>query len=105
MVLKRSLAAFMLAALLVSTFAFAFAATASADSDASAAVDFCRELDEAGELEEAGVTFGECVNIIKGPSSENANNFVAGLCGLDEALVLTGTTNKGQCIKALRDMV
>ena len=77
--------------------------TASAEpGGAKDAVALCQALDEAGELEAAGATFGECVNVIQGPSSEQSNNFIAGLCGLDFALELTGTTSKGQCIKVVR---
>ena len=69
---------------------------------ANEAAELCRALDESGELDEFGVTRGECVNILKGPASENANNFIAALCGAEEVQEATGTTNKGQCIKVLR---
>ena len=65
--------------------------------------EFCREIAEQGGLDEAGATFGECVNILGGPASEQATNFVAGLCGLDFAQEITDTTSKGQCIKVLRE--
>ncbi len=68
------------------------------------AVEACRAFDEQGILERAGVTFGECVNLFKGSDSRNAENFIAGLCGLDFALKFTGTTNKGQCIKVVRSV-
>ena len=78
--------------------------TVSAQHDATTkeVVAFCQFLDEVGELDDEGVTFGECVNFVKGPSTEQSTNFIAGLCGLDFALELTGTTNKGQCIRFLR---
>ncbi len=71
---------------------------------ATGAVEFCQEFQEAGGLEDAAITFGECVNIVKGPSSGNATNDYAGLCGLDNALVITGTTNKGHCIDVLKSI-
>ena len=72
--------------------------------DPNEAAELCRQLDEQGVLDQPGinVTRGECVNLISGPASENANNFVAALCGLDYVQQYTGTTNKGQCIKVLR---
>ncbi len=65
--------------------------------------EFCQQLAEDGVLDEEGATFGECVNILSGPASEQAANFVAGLCGLAFAQELTDTTSKGQCIKVLRE--
>ncbi len=69
---------------------------------ASEAAEFCRELDEEGVLADLGATRGECVNFLRGAASENANNFIAGTCGIDFVQVITNTTTKGQCIKALR---
>ena len=62
--------------------------------------EFCRAADEGGFL--FGVTTrGECVNILKGPSSDNSISFIAGICGSDLFQSLSGTTNKGECIKAV----
>src|SRR5215212_5380622 len=74
----------------------------AAQIPANEAAERCRALDEAGVLEDAGVTRGECVNILKQPSSENANNFIAGRCGLDIVQAALGVENKGQCIKLLK---
>ena len=70
---------------------------------ANQAAEACRQFDEAGLLAALGVTRGECVNLHKGPVSENANNFIAAACSTPTGLTLTGTTNKGQCIKVLRE--
>ena len=75
-----------------------------APGGAKDAVALCQAADEAGNLDAEGATFGECVNFVKGPSTEQSTNFIAGLCGLDFALELTGTTNKGQCIKVVRTL-
>jgi hypothetical protein len=82
-----------------------FAGTASAQSvvPANEAVEICRSLEE-GTLEGIGATFGECVNQIRGPASGNANNFLADLCGEEFVQEFFGTTNKGQCIKAVRGL-
>ena len=97
-----------LAVLAVALTAVFFGGTASAQSerseDVQAAIELCRGLDEGGVLEAQGFTFGECVNVFSGPASENANNFIAGLCGLDFAQAFTQTTNKGQCIKVLKEL-
>ncbi len=103
MLLKRLFAFVALLTVLVSSIGFASPTAAQQDVPANEAAEFCRELDAAGVLDDEGVTRGECVNILRGPASENANNFIAGLCGLDFALEVTETTNKGQCIKVLRD--
>ena len=73
----------------------------------SEAAELCRQLDEEGVLDAPGneVTRGECVNILTGPASENANNFIAGICGLAFAQESTGTTSKGQCIKIVRSFI
>ena len=78
-----------------------FAPSAVAQSNTPAAVELCRQFDEAGVLEALGVTRGECVTFSKGPSSPQANSVIAGSCGFTAVQVITGTTNKGQCIKAL----
>jgi hypothetical protein len=90
-------------ALMLSAFAVQPLAV-SAQTPANEVAAICRQLDAEGVLAAAGVTRGECVNILKGPSSANANNFIAGLCGLDEVLEFTGTTNKGQCIQVLGEL-
>lgn len=66
------------------------------------AVEFCKMLAEEGVLKDEGVTFGECVTILKGPSSENSNNVIAGACGIDGIVADFGASNKGQCIKLLK---
>ena len=80
-------------------------ASAAPATPAKTAVEFCQALDEAGVLDEAGATFGECVNIFKGPASEQANNFIAGLCGLAGIPEQVGATNKGQCIKVVNELI
>ncbi len=75
---------------------------AAAPTGAPDAVASCRELNDTGFLANFGITFGECVNIFKGPASENANNRVAGLCGIEIIQGQLETTNKGQCIKIAR---
>ena len=81
----------------------------SAESIRPDVAELCRLADEEGELEELGITRGECVNLISGlisgPASERANNFIAALCGLDFIQEQVGATNKGQCIKAVRDLI
>ena len=86
-----------------------FVGTASAGAPpppppANEAAELCRSFDEAGFLDAAGVgiTRGECVNIFKGQASANANNFIAGFCGLDFVQEDLGVSNKGQCIKVAR---
>jgi hypothetical protein len=81
---------------------FAGPAVAAADPSNGAA-EHCRIADESGALDASGITRGECVNWER-PSSENANNHFAGLCGFDSQLEKTGTTNKGQCIQVLMDL-
>ena len=82
------------------------AITASADpTNAAEVAELCRQADEEGILDEFGITRGECVNLGKGPASENANNFVAALCGLDALQESVGATNKGQCIQAVRELL
>lgn len=88
-------------ALLASTMSAAPANAAPARS----AVEFCQLADESGVLEADGVTFGECINIFRGPASENSLNEIAGFCGFDSLLVITGTENKGQCIQVARNFV
>jgi len=73
------------------------AATARTD------LEFCQQARQSGLLEEDGTTFGECVNISRGPS-EPAINYFAGICGFDEALVFTNTSNKGQCIQVAKTL-
>jgi hypothetical protein len=73
------------------------AATARTD------LEFCQQARESGLLEEEGTTFGECMNISRGPS-EPANNYIAGVCGFDQALVFTNTSNKGQCIQVAKNL-
>lgn len=99
---KSLLVLFALLTVLISGMAFASPTVAQQDVPANEAAELCREFDDAGELDREGITRGECVNIFMGPASENANNFIAGVCGFDFALEITETTNKGQCIKALR---
>jgi hypothetical protein len=77
-------------------------ATGAGAAPAGDAAEACRQIDDAGELALLGVTRGECVNLLKGPSSGRSDNFAAAFCGLDDLQLLLGGTNKGQCIKALR---
>ena len=73
-----------------------------ASANASDAVEICRQLDEFDFLDDLNITFGECVNLVKGPASAKANNFIAAICGVDDIQDFTDTTNKGQCIKVFR---
>jgi hypothetical protein len=100
MIAKRVVLVIALLTLVVSP--LVFSSVAVAQSDASVAAEMCRALDESGDLEDLGITRGECVNILKGPSSEQANNRIAGLCGETGIQAFFGVTNKGQCIKAAR---
>ena len=103
MILKRFAVTIALLTLVVSPFVFGSVASASHDTKSEAA-EICRQMDEAGELEQLGVTRGECVNVVAGPSNENANNTLAGLCGTDLFQRFTRTTNKGQCIQVLSEL-
>ena len=78
-------------------------AAASPTTSATPAVERCQQLDAEGSLAVFGLTFGECVNIINRPSSEQANNFIAGICGIDEFTASFGGS-KGQCIKIVREL-
>lgn len=74
-------------------------------SSSKLAVEFCRTLDAAGELDELGLTFGECVNLVAGSVDQNQNRFFAGICGAEIVQEdQTGTTNKGQCIQVAREL-
>lgn len=75
------------------------AAPAGADITADEAAEICRHLDEAGELDLAGGTRGECINSLHFLPSETFRNTVAGACGFDAVQQRTGTTSKGQCIQ------
>jgi len=77
---------------------------AAAPGGARDAAAFCQELNAEGVLAEFGVTVGECVNLVMGPASENANNFVAAICGVDFIQESLGATSKGQCIKVARTL-
>ena len=105
MMLKRLFALFALLTVLISSVAFATPTMAQNDVPANEAAEFCRMLDEEGVLDDPSlqITRGECVNILKGPSNENANNFIAGVCGATSVQEFTETTSKGQCIKVLRN--
>jgi hypothetical protein len=102
MTVKRLLTLFGLLTVLISSVAFA-TPTMAQDVPANEAAELCRMLDEEGVLEFFGVTRGECVNLVTGPASANANNFIAAICGAEIVQEFTETTNKGQCIKVLRD--
>ena len=97
-----------LAVVAVAITAVFFGGTASAQSDRSEAVAFahevCREAQEEGVLDELGLTFGECINLVSGPASENANNQIAAFCGAEIIQEFTETTNKGQCIKVFKEI-
>jgi hypothetical protein len=84
--------------------AFGGSASAAPATPANAAVEVCQQAQEEGLLDELGITFGECVNIVKGPASATANNFIAGFCGLAFVQDQFGATNKGQCIKVVKEL-
>jgi hypothetical protein len=94
---------------LFAAFADDSASSVSADEGRSDAVqfaqDFCREADEEGLLEEMGITFGECINFVTGPASEEANNYIAGICGAEIIQARVGATDKGQCIKIVKELL
>ena len=97
--IKGQLAAVGTMALLASSLWAVPAGAATASTD----LEFCQQARDSGLLEKDGTTFGECVNISRGPS-EPANNYFAGICGFDEALVFTNTSNKGQCIQVAKNL-
>jgi hypothetical protein len=101
MPISRGLRAVGLGTAMAGALVFAAPGVAAAQP-ADNAAELCRQLDEQGELEFLGVTRGECVNLVKGPASPRANNFIAAICGIDFVQQFTGTTNKGQCIQAFR---
>ncbi len=76
----------------------------SRDERVAVAREVCRQLAEAGVLDQNGFTFGECVNFASGPASEQAANFDAGICGSEIFQRVTGTTTNGQCIQAAREI-
>lgn len=104
MIKRFALTAGLLLMLTLSFVAFGGSASAAPQTPAKDAVAFCQQLQAEGVLADAGVTFGECVNIFKGPASENANNFISGLCGIDFVQAEVGATNKGQCIKIVKTL-
>jgi hypothetical protein len=97
---RRFGVALAVAALALST--TALGATGAGASPASDAAEACRQIDEAGELALLGLTRGECVNLLKGSSSDRSSNLIAAFCGLDEVQIAFGVSSKGQCIKAFR---
>ena len=103
MTVKRLLTLFGLLMVLASS--VAFAAPAIAQEPEQTAPDACRQFDEDGLLDELGLTRGECVNILKGFESGNIHRIIVGACGEEELQEQLGTTNKGQCIKVLTEMV
>lgn len=85
------------------TMAFGAAVPAPAGAvPASRAAELCRELDERGVLDQPvyDITRGECVAWLI--DEEGKTSFFAGICGFQFVRELTDTTNKGQCIKAVR---
>jgi hypothetical protein len=74
---------------------------ASAASPASDAAGLCTLV--ADQLPQFGINQGECVNLVKGPASNNSNNFIAAICGIDLVQGFLGE-NKGQCIKTIRSL-
>jgi hypothetical protein len=80
-------------------------AAAQSGSFSTEAVELCRGFDEAGELDSLGLTFGECVNIIAGRADENQNCQIAGVCGAERVQEQFGTTNKGECVKVLNELI
>jgi hypothetical protein len=103
MTVKRLLTLFGLLTVLLSSVAFA-TPTMAQGVPANDAAEICRSLDEEGVLDEFGVTRGECVNLFKGPASANANNFIAAVCGVDFIQENLGVSNKGQCIKVVKEL-
>src|SRR5688500_7872740 len=69
-----------LLALVASPFVVGPGASAQQLPPATAA-ERCRAFDEAGLLDPLGNTLGECVNILSGPASSEANNRIAAVCG------------------------
>lgn len=85
------------------TMAFGAAVAPAAGAlPAPRAAELCRDLDEAGVLDHPAydATRGECVAFQKDEGS--INSYWAGVCGFEPPQQSTGTTNKGQCIKALK---
>ncbi|CAA9553899.1 MAG: hypothetical protein AVDCRST_MAG49-1956 [uncultured Thermomicrobiales bacterium] len=66
------------------------------------AMAVCQAADESGELDELGLTFGECLIFLRGQFTENTNIFIAGICGAEVVQEQFETTNKGQCIKVVK---
>lgn len=81
----------------------------AAAQGSSDAVEVCRRPDMATLFERFGGTFGECVNLAKNgfapPSRDQSDAVTAAYCGLDHSLVVQGVTNKGQCIKVVREFL
>ena len=103
MTLKRLLTLFALLSVLISS--VAFAAPAAGQSNAPGAAELCREIDDEGEFNDVYcITRGECVNLVKGPGSEQSNNVAAAICGSELVRAIFGGTNKGQCIQEVRDL-
>ncbi len=105
MMLKRLFALITLLTVLVSSLGFAASAGAQTTDPpgASGPVALCRMLDEQGQLDQAAVTFGECVTIFA--NELFSAPFIAGICGIDTNQESLGTTNKGQCIKVLNELL
>jgi hypothetical protein len=74
---------------------------ASAALPAPDATKLCKLV--ADQLPQFGINQGECVNLVKGPASDNSNNFIAAICGIDLVQGFLGE-NKGQCIKTTRSL-
>jgi hypothetical protein len=84
--------------------------TAHADIEWDNAPSLCRALDAAGylDLPQVNVTRGECVNVAKYllfDQEQGRNSAIAGVCGSTYFQNVTQTTNKGQCINVLRNVV
>jgi hypothetical protein len=101
MIKRLAMAAGLLLMLALPILAFGDSASA-APTDANDAAETCRLFDEAGFLDDLGITRGECVNLFKEQTSDHANNLLAAACGADIVQEEAETTNKGQCIKFAR---
>lgn len=96
--IKQIIAVLTLFALLLSTAAIHAPAMRADPTDANEQAAFCRAIDDAGGLDPAGLTRGECLNLARGTASAGANNQVAAICGLTEVQEELGLASKGQCV-------
>ena len=106
MLTKRLVLIIALLALVLSPVVLAPGAAAQ-QSKAPFAAEICRLLDEEGLLDIPGneITRGECVALINNSPNEGAGAQVAASCGRELNQEFTETTNKGQCIQAVRALL